>query len=116
METPATVDRGEVIREVVHRLANYYHPLRIYLFGSEVRGEARPESDLDFLVVLPDDAPPRKWVGGGVYKHLLDIPIPVDVLTVRSSVFERERSWLMTISAIATREGKILYESRPVAA
>ena len=111
LATPTAVDRLGLIREVVHRLANYYHPLRIYLFGSEVRGEARPDSDLDFLVVLPDDAPPRKWVGGGIYKHLLDIPIPIDVVTVRASVFEKERTWLMAISAISVREGKMVYQT-----
>ena len=58
METPAATDRGEVIREVVHRLADYYHPLRIYLFGSEVRGEARPDSDIDLLADYFPDARP----------------------------------------------------------
>lgn len=35
----------------------YYRPVRIYLFESEARGEGGPDSDLDFLVVLPDDTP-----------------------------------------------------------
>ncbi len=30
------------------------HPLRIVLFGSAARGEMRPNSDLDTLVVMPD--------------------------------------------------------------
>lgn len=32
-------------------------PDRIYLFGSAARGDAAPDSDYDFMVVLPDDTP-----------------------------------------------------------
>jgi predicted nucleotidyltransferase len=34
-----------------------YHPWRLYLFGSTARGDAGPDSDYDFMVVVPDDAP-----------------------------------------------------------
>jgi predicted nucleotidyltransferase len=33
-----------------------FRPERIILFGSFARGDARPDSDLDVLVVLPDSA------------------------------------------------------------
>lgn len=45
------------LREIVRRLADAYHPLQIYLFGSKARGPAGPDSDYDILVVVPDDAP-----------------------------------------------------------
>ena len=32
-------------------------PVAIWLFGSRARGTARPESDWDLLVVLPDSVP-----------------------------------------------------------
>lgn len=37
-----------------------HQPIRIYLFGSVARGDDGPDSDLDFLVVVPDDAPEDK--------------------------------------------------------
>jgi len=46
-----------VLSEVVRRLSEVYHPLRIYLFGSAARGDAGPDSDYDIMVVVPDDAP-----------------------------------------------------------
>jgi predicted nucleotidyltransferase len=55
MQTQFT--KQEVIDEMTRRLVDFYHPVRIYLFGSEARGEAGPDSDLDFLVVVPDDTP-----------------------------------------------------------
>jgi predicted nucleotidyltransferase len=39
----------------------FYHPIKIYLFGSIARGDAGPDSDLDFCVVVPDDTPPEKF-------------------------------------------------------
>jgi predicted nucleotidyltransferase len=48
------------LNEILRRLVAAYQPERIYLFGSAARGEARPDSDYDLLVVVPDDAPPER--------------------------------------------------------
>jgi len=48
--------QDQAIEEITRRLVDYYHPERIYLFGSATRGDGGPDSDLDFCVVLPDDA------------------------------------------------------------
>jgi predicted nucleotidyltransferase len=49
--------KQETIGEITRRLVEFYRPVRIYLFGSEARGESGTDSDLNFCVVLPDDAP-----------------------------------------------------------
>ena len=41
----------DAIEEITRRLIEYYRPVRIYLFGSTARGDAGPDSDLDFCVV-----------------------------------------------------------------
>jgi predicted nucleotidyltransferase len=56
--------RDEAITEITRRLVEYYCPERVYLFGSVARGEDGPDSDLDFLVVVPDDIPAEKLRGG----------------------------------------------------
>jgi predicted nucleotidyltransferase len=66
--------RDAAVDEVVRRLVEHCKPERIYLFGSSARGEARPDSDLDFLVVLPDDAPRESLFDGSVYQRLWNIP------------------------------------------
>jgi len=43
--------------EIVARLVATFQPMRIYLFGSRARGDARPDSDYDFLVEI--DKPPE---------------------------------------------------------
>lgn len=57
--------REEAIAEITRRLVDYYQPVRIYLFGSVARGDDDPDSDLDFLVVVPDDIPVDRLRGGG---------------------------------------------------
>ena len=56
----AQLSKQQAIDEITRRLVEFYNPVRIYLFGSEARGDAGPDSDLDFLVVVPDDAPENK--------------------------------------------------------
>jgi hypothetical protein len=51
------VTRNQTIAEITRKLVGFYNPARIYLFGSVARGKVGPNSDLDFLVVVPDDTP-----------------------------------------------------------
>ena len=106
----------DAIREVVRRLVEYFGPEQIYLFGSAARQEDRPGSDLDFLVVLPDDASKELLTSGREYECLSGIPIPVDVVPFRRSTFETRKDWLMSLPAIALREGRLVYDARPKAA
>ncbi len=41
----------EIIEEAINRLIKAAKPRMIYLFGSYARGDARKQSDLDFLVI-----------------------------------------------------------------
>lgn len=51
------IAQDEHILEITRRLVELYHPVKVYLFGSVVRGDAGPDSDLDFCVAVPDDTP-----------------------------------------------------------
>src|SRR5947208_15664 len=46
----AAFDSPSVIDEIVQKLTSRFQPRRIYLFGSRARGDARTDSDYDFLV------------------------------------------------------------------
>src|ERR1700683_4240887 len=85
MQTQPT--KQEVIEEMTRRLVAFYRPVRIYLFGSEARGEAGPDSDLDFLVVVPDDTPDQRMRPGDAYSLLSGLGMPKDVITLRQSDF-----------------------------
>jgi len=61
------MERFEELREKILPVLLPWGAKRIALFGSMVRGEDRPESDIDILVELkePGDRPPigLKWFG-----------------------------------------------------
>src|SRR3989442_15805701 len=46
-----------VLDEIVRRLIAAVDPDRIILFGSHARGDARPDSDVDLLIVKDTDEP-----------------------------------------------------------
>jgi uncharacterized protein len=49
-------DRIHELRDEIEALARKHGAVRIRLFGSVARGEERPDSDVDFLVVFGPDA------------------------------------------------------------
>jgi predicted nucleotidyltransferase len=91
------------------RLAKEYRPQRIVLFGSYARGKARPDSDVDLLVVIP-------LQGSGVVKgaemlRKLRPSFSVDLI-VRSPEDLARRLRLKDFFLLeATQEGKLLYEA-----
>ena len=58
------------LAELLRWLEPAYEPERVYLFGSRARGEAGPDSDYDFLLVVPDDAPPERRQSRLAYEAL----------------------------------------------
>ena len=104
--------RQEAIATMTERLVEYYQPVSIYLFGSEARGESGPDSDLDFLVVVPDDAPERLMRSGEVYSLLSGFGYSKDVIPWRRSDFERRAANVVaSLPATVVREGRLLYAS-----
>ena len=105
------------LEEAVHRLVEFYRPRRIYLFGSAARGEAGTDSDFDFLVVLPDDAPEDVRLSGEIYCRLAGLGIPVDVVTWRETDFQAKAEFVRaSLPATVVREGRLLYDAEPVPA
>jgi uncharacterized protein len=105
------MNRDATIQELVRRLVEYYKPERIYLFGSAARGDDRPDSDLDFCVVLPDSADQALLNPGGIHRSILDIPEAVDIFRMRRKEFDRRWDWLVSIPAAVRKEGRLLYAS-----
>jgi uncharacterized protein len=42
------------LNEIVLALKERFHPIRLFLYGSRTRGNSRPDSDYDFVIVVPD--------------------------------------------------------------
>ncbi len=52
------VKQAGTLDRMIARVVETMNPEAIYLFGSRARGDARADSDYDFLVIMSDDAPP----------------------------------------------------------
>jgi len=98
-----------VLTEVVRRLVESYHPLRIYLFGSAARGDAGADSDYDFMVVVPDEAPAELQDCDLAYRALRGLGIAKDVLVWTRSNFDKQLHLRASFPSTIVREGKLLY-------
>jgi predicted nucleotidyltransferase len=97
-----------VIDNMVKRIVAKFHPEKIIVFGSQVRGTAGPNSDVDLLVVMPVEGSP--WETGLKIRHALhDFPVPLDVIVTRPEDFAWRKEIVCTIEWIATKEGKVRY-------
>ena len=109
--------REEAIAEITRRLVEACQPVRVYLFGSAARGEEGPDSDLDFLVVVPDDAAEDVIRAGRLYQAIRGIGCAVDVIPWRRTDFEGRAAYVVaSLPATVVREGRLLYDAERVAA
>lgn len=97
------------LAEVVRRLIEAYRPVRIYLFGSQARGDASRDSDYDLMVVVPDDASPERQRSRLAYERLWETGTAADVVVWRQSAFESRLHLKASLPSRIEREGKLLY-------
>ena len=109
--------RQETIHEITRQLIDFYRPVRVYLFGSEARGESGPDSDLDFCVVLPDDAPESLYRDRSIHGRFWGLHTPVDVVRLPFADFDARAAHVVaSLPATVVREGRLLYDAGRIAA
>jgi predicted nucleotidyltransferase len=104
----AALPATDLLAEVVRRIVEVARPDRIILFGSAARGEMTPDSDLDLLVVKRG-VEHRRRLAQLIYRRLLGVEVPVDVLVVTPEDIEEFRDKVGTIIGPALREGREVY-------
>lgn len=79
---------------------------RVILFGSRARGDVKPGSDLDFLVIEPEVRARREEMVR-LRDALRPLRIPVDVLVASRKTFDEWADTPGTVLYEAAREGRI---------
>ena len=90
---------------VARRLGQALRPDAIFLFGSHARGEAGPDSDLDFLVVVAASSCTRYARSVDVRALVADIPAPKDIVVLTRAEWESEQRVLCSLASTVGREG-----------
>ncbi|MCA1940298.1 MAG: nucleotidyltransferase domain-containing protein [Caenispirillum bisanense] len=110
MSAPAPIpDPDPILTRLVARIVDVFEPEAVWLFGSRARGDAAPDSDYDFLVVVPDDAPAEQASWRRAALVVRDASAGADIVPVRRGDFERRRAMVGTLSYKATHEGRAVY-------
>lgn len=79
---------------------------QVILFGSYARGDAGPDSDVDFMVVEPFLESQRSEMVR-LRQVLRPLQIPVDVLVVSREGFEAWKDKINNVVYEAAREGRV---------
>jgi predicted nucleotidyltransferase len=95
--------------EVIELITREFDPLRIILFGSQSRGEARPDSDLDLLIVLPE-IENKRAVTIDLMRTLSSLPVSKDVVVTTPQEINERGDAIGLVLRPALREGITVYE------
>ena len=88
---------AELISAVVEAIVAAASPHRVVLFGSHARGDAGPDSDLDFLVITAPGTH-RRDTAKAIYRRLAGLGHAVDVVVITTD----------DVTAYATASGLII--------
>ncbi|MCT0224842.1 nucleotidyltransferase family protein [Synechococcus sp. CS-1328] len=104
---------AELLRDALEALAEDPSTKALVLFGSRARGEARPGSDLDLLLLCRGSSSPEvRRVLERQARCLLGIlPVDLDLLVEDEASAEKLSGSRWHVLGRIAREGKVLYAS-----
>ena len=94
------------LREAIQSIKKQFPVTEVYVFGSYARGEEKPDSDVDVLVVCSETPDDLFDLAFRVRQHLHErIDHAVDVIVTTSEEFEKRRAQPWTVEYTARFEG-----------
>jgi len=103
----------EILQNMVQVIVNEVEPVRIILFGSHAKGNSKPDSDVDFLVIEKTSfgkERSRRKDAARLWKALAHFRIPKDILDFPKEV-QMGKNNTNHVVGEAIREGKVLYDA-----
>lgn len=99
---------SEIIDALLERIVEAVHPLRIILFGSAVRAEMGPHSDIDVLVVMPEGTH-RLHTAQELHRRMFGMPAAVDIVVATPADLDQHRDTIGLIYRDVLRDGREIY-------
>lgn len=98
-----------VIRSLSRQIAAQFKPQKIILFGSYARGNPRPESDVDLLIVM--DTPLKERQQSLQIRRSLGVLFGLDLIVRTPKRLAQRLKMGDSFLQDVLKEGKVLYES-----
>jgi len=102
----------QLLDEMVQAIVQEIDPEQIYLFGSHARGTARPDSDVDLLIIASESfgaGHSRFQKINRIYQALSSFRVSTDVLLYASEEFAKWQHSRNHVVGRCYRAGKLLY-------
>lgn len=98
-----------LLDEIVRRLVETLQPERVYLFGSRARGDARPDSDYDLLVVVKERTSDGCEMEQRAYGAMWGLHAPIEIVVMTAGYFDWMLDAAASLAATVQREGRLLH-------
>jgi predicted nucleotidyltransferase len=99
----------DIVDRIIETISTAFRPRRIVVFGSQARGDASDDSDLDLLVEMETDVSRREQAR--LIRRAFDpYPCPMDIVVYTPAEVKRWAQAPASLVATAFREGRIVYE------
>ena len=109
--TPRGTVNEALLRQMAAEIREEIPEVEVRLFGSHARGDARPSSDVDLMIIVTDEwYAQHNWFEtlGLLWRKLAHHRVPIDLLLYPRNKVEARRHWLSHVIALAHREGRVL--------
>ncbi|HBZ31108.1 MAG TPA: nucleotidyltransferase domain-containing protein [Nitrosomonas nitrosa] len=109
-----TNNEEALLQHMVDTIVREASPEAIILFGSRARGDARPDSDVDLLIVETEPFSPQRSRRKEaarlcLYIALKGLAISKDLLLYSRDEFEQWKNSMNHVVGRAVREGEVLH-------
>jgi predicted nucleotidyltransferase len=99
----------DIVDRIIETISTAFRPRRIVVFGSQARGDASDDSDLDLLVEMETDVS-RREQARRIRRAFDPYPCPMDIIVYTPAEVKRWAQAPASLVATAFREGRIVYE------
>jgi HEPN domain-containing protein/predicted nucleotidyltransferase len=104
----AILTEAEILEQITRTIVEQLRPIRIVLFGSRARGDARPDSDYDVMVEMETDVESTDRAGA-INRLFADHSWSMDVLVYTPEEILRWKDDVGVVLYDIVREGRLLY-------